>query len=55
MAEALLHGDFQGKDAVTVRVQEVDGEKKLVFEATTGPAPQQPELAGAGAGAENKS
>ncbi len=49
LAEALLHGDFQGKDTVTVRVQEVEGEKKLTFEATSGPTPQQPELAAAGA------
>src|SRR5438128_46207 len=52
LAEALLHGDFQGKDTVSVRVQEVEGEKKLTFEATSGPTPQ-PELAAAGA--ENKS
>jgi ATP-dependent Clp protease ATP-binding subunit ClpC len=49
LAESLLHGDFQGKDTVTVRVQEVEGEKKLSFEATSGPTPQQPELAVAGA------
>jgi ATP-dependent Clp protease ATP-binding subunit ClpC len=49
LAESLLHGDFQGKDTVTVRVQEVEGEKKLTFEATSGPTPPQPELAAAGA------
>ncbi len=45
LAEKLLHGEFTGKDTVTVRVVETDGEKKLAFEATTGATP---ELAGAG-------
>jgi ATP-dependent Clp protease ATP-binding subunit ClpC len=53
LSEELLKGAFQGKDTVTVRVQEVEGEKKLTFDATSGPTPQQPELAAAGA--ENKS
>jgi ATP-dependent Clp protease ATP-binding subunit ClpC len=53
LSEELLKGAFQGKDTVTVRIQEVEGEKKLNFDATSGPTPQQPELAGAGA--ENKS
>ena len=44
MAEALLNGAFEGKDTITVRVGEVEGEKKLVFEATSS-APPQPELA----------
>jgi ATP-dependent Clp protease ATP-binding subunit ClpC len=34
MSEALLKGEFAGKETVTVAVGEVDGEKKLVFEAT---------------------
>jgi ATP-dependent Clp protease ATP-binding subunit ClpA len=42
LAEQLLHGDFEGKDTITVRVGEADGEKKLVFDAT-GTA-QPPEL-----------
>src|SRR5579884_3597965 len=46
LAEQLLHGTFTGKDTITARVQEVDGEKKIVFEATsTNP---QGELVGAG-------
>jgi ATP-dependent Clp protease ATP-binding subunit ClpC len=52
LSEELLKGTFQGKDSVAVRVQEVEGEKKLTFDATSGPT-AQPELAGAGA--ENKS
>jgi ATP-dependent Clp protease ATP-binding subunit ClpC len=48
LAEELLHGNFGGKDTVTVRVQDrPDGEKRLSFEAT-GTAPT-PELVGAGA------
>ena len=38
LAEELLKGSFEGKDTITVRVQEVDGEKKLVFETTGAPA-----------------
>ena len=34
MSEALLRGDFVGKDTVTIMVGEVDGEKRLVFETT---------------------
>jgi ATP-dependent Clp protease ATP-binding subunit ClpC len=52
LSEELLKGAFQGKDSVTVRVQEVEGEKKLTFDTTSGPTPPQPELAAAGA--ENK-
>jgi ATP-dependent Clp protease ATP-binding subunit ClpC len=41
MAEELLRGAFTGKDTLTVRVKEEDGEKKLSFEATNGtPAPE---------------
>lgn len=46
LAEELLRGTFAGKDTLTARVQEVDGEKKIVFEATSGAG--QPELVGAG-------
>jgi ATP-dependent Clp protease ATP-binding subunit ClpC len=38
LSEELLKGSFQGKDTITVRVHEVDGEKKLVFEATSAAA-----------------
>lgn len=48
LAEKLLHGLFNGKDTLTVKAGEVDGEKKLIFEATS-TAPPQPELVGAGA------
>jgi ATP-dependent Clp protease ATP-binding subunit ClpC len=34
MAEDLLRGSFNGKDTLTVRTQEVDGEKKLLFDAS---------------------
>jgi ATP-dependent Clp protease ATP-binding subunit ClpC len=37
MSEALLRGEFVGKDTVTVKVVEVDGEKKLGFEASVSP------------------
>ncbi len=46
LAEELLKGNFQGKDTITVRVHEVDGEKKLLFDATVGANP--PELVAAG-------
>jgi ATP-dependent Clp protease ATP-binding subunit ClpC len=36
LAEELLKGNFQGKDTITVRVHEVEGEKKLQFDATQG-------------------
>ncbi len=51
LSEELLKGNFDGKDTITVRVQEVDGDKKLVFDATGGANP--PELVAAGT--ENKS
>jgi ATP-dependent Clp protease ATP-binding subunit ClpC len=35
LAEDLLHGRFTGKDTITVRVGEENGEKKLYFDATT--------------------
>src|SRR5438309_4286852 len=46
LSEELLKGGFQGKDTITVKVQEVDGEKKLFFDATSGAA--SGELVGAG-------
>ena len=46
LAEKLLHGVFQGKDTITVKVEEVDGEKKLTFDATS--TQPQPELVAAG-------
>jgi ATP-dependent Clp protease ATP-binding subunit ClpC len=50
MAEELLQGKFAGKETITVRLRDADGEKKLMFEATGGKEEQVPELAGAGAG-----
>jgi ATP-dependent Clp protease ATP-binding subunit ClpC len=47
LSEELLKGIFQGKDTITVRVQEVDGEKKLAFEATVGSPAAAGELVGA--------
>ena len=44
LAEKLLHGEFEGKDSVTVRVAEREGEKVLNFEAS---AAQQQELVAA--------
>ncbi|GIW81614.1 MAG: ATP-dependent Clp protease ATP-binding protein [Gemmatales bacterium] len=35
LAEHLLRGDFEGKDTITAKVVEEDGEKKLAFEATS--------------------
>jgi ATP-dependent Clp protease ATP-binding subunit ClpC len=47
MSEALLRGEFAGKDTITVKVGEVDGEKKLTFEASgTAPAEPQPAVVG---------
>ena len=46
LSEELLKGAFLGKETITVRVHEVDGEKKLIFDAT-GAAPAS-ELVGAG-------
>jgi len=36
LSEDLLRGSFVGKDTITVRVAQVDGEKKLTFETTMG-------------------
>jgi ATP-dependent Clp protease ATP-binding subunit ClpC len=45
MAEDLLRGTFTGKDTITVRTHEVDGEKKIIFEAT---ASEKKELVASG-------
>ncbi len=45
LAENLLHGAFDGKSTITVRVKDENGEKKLTFEASGTAAP---ELVGAG-------
>jgi ATP-dependent Clp protease ATP-binding subunit ClpC len=50
LAENLLHGAFAGKDTITVRVTEQDGEKTLAFEASGTAAP---ELVGAGSESKN--
>src|SRR5438477_5098136 len=50
LSEELLKGTFQGKDTITVRVLEVEGEKKIGFDAT-GAAPSSELVA---AGSENK-
>jgi ATP-dependent Clp protease ATP-binding subunit ClpC len=50
LAEDLLHGKFVGKDTITVTAGEINGEKKLLFEAT---GTAQPELVTTGP-AENK-
>jgi ATP-dependent Clp protease ATP-binding subunit ClpC len=49
LAEELLKGAFQGKETITVRVKEADGDKKLWFDATAGTEPPAtPELVSAG-------
>lgn len=40
MSEDLLRGVFVGKDTITVRVGEKDGEKKLIFETTSAGTPE---------------
>jgi ATP-dependent Clp protease ATP-binding subunit ClpC len=41
LSEELLRGNFHGKDTITVKAAEVEGEKKLTFEATASqPAPE---------------
>jgi ATP-dependent Clp protease ATP-binding subunit ClpC len=54
LSEELLRGKFEGKDTVTVRVTEENGEKKVFFDTGTSTPPPQ-ELVGAGAGEEAKS
>src|SRR5438477_5447424 len=51
LSEELLKGGFKGKDTITVRVQEVEGEKKLFFDATSTAAAGELD----GAGSESKS
>jgi len=46
LSEELLRGTYAGKDAITVRVKEVDGEKKLDFEASGAAAEQAVMAAG---------
>jgi ATP-dependent Clp protease ATP-binding subunit ClpC len=41
LAEELLRGSFQGKDTILVRLEEVSGEKKFVFEGVNGPVSQE--------------
>jgi ATP-dependent Clp protease ATP-binding subunit ClpC len=53
MAEDLLRGGFAGKDTITVRVTEANGEKKLLFDATG--SPNTAELVTAAGGGEFKS
>jgi ATP-dependent Clp protease ATP-binding subunit ClpC len=53
LSEELLRGTFAGKDTITVKVHEVDAEKKLYFEATS--SVPHPELVGAAEGGEAKS
>jgi ATP-dependent Clp protease ATP-binding subunit ClpC len=45
LSEDLLRGSFSGKDTITVRTQEVNGEKKLLFDATV---TEKKELVGSG-------
>jgi len=50
LAELLLRGGFSGKDTLTARVEEVEGEKKLAFDASAAappppPAPAEPAAA----------
>ncbi len=52
LAERLLMGAFQGKDTITVKVVEVDGNKKLDFEMTSG-ASGTGELLAAGSPSKN--
>jgi ATP-dependent Clp protease ATP-binding subunit ClpC len=40
LAEALLKGDFTGKDTITVRVVGADADKKIEFDATGAAAPE---------------
>jgi len=48
LSENILRRKYKGKSKVTVDAGDVDGEKKLTFEASGGTT--EPELAGAGAG-----
>jgi ATP-dependent Clp protease ATP-binding subunit ClpC len=46
LSEDLLRGGFVGKNIITMRVKEEDGEKKLYFDCTTTPEPEQLVAAG---------
>ena len=48
LSEDLLRGKFAGQDTITVRLEEVDGEKKLVFEGSTTKPPEEEQLVTAG-------
>ena len=50
LAEQLLQGLFHGKDTILVRVHEVDGEKQIYLETSSGAVAPVGELVGAGAG-----
>jgi ATP-dependent Clp protease ATP-binding subunit ClpC len=41
LAEELLRGTFAGKETITVRLTETDGDKKFAFEASGAEAPQE--------------
>jgi ATP-dependent Clp protease ATP-binding subunit ClpC len=43
MSESLLKGEFEGKSIITVVVGEVEGEKRLTFEASEAPPAATPE------------
>ena len=49
LAEQLLQGLFHGKDTILVRVHEVDGEKQIYLETSSGAVAPVGELVGAGA------
>jgi ATP-dependent Clp protease ATP-binding subunit ClpC len=50
LSEELLKGEFQGKDTITINIQEVAGKKQLVFEGSVGQQPEQPAPVAAAAG-----
>lgn len=54
LSEELLRGGFLGKEQITVKVGEKEGEKILVFDAISKTPPPQPELVGAGGSGESK-
>ncbi|HEY2787157.1 MAG TPA: ATP-dependent Clp protease ATP-binding subunit [Fimbriiglobus sp.] len=56
LADSLLRGEFAGRDVLTVKVGEENGEKRLVFDATASaeapaPEPEAPALAATDEGA----
>jgi ATP-dependent Clp protease ATP-binding subunit ClpC len=48
LAENLLRGSFNGKDTITVRLEEVDGEEKFIFDSTGAPVAEAEQLVAAG-------